>query len=166
MDVDIRKGMPNPHIDKEEFRQRFFAQFYDPAFAAIGEELERAFEIAWQAYEESRKAPRTRAAGEKFDDGDFQLSEEWLAAHQAIMDAEVAHDDPSLPAKILIINASPRSQHTCPGEMSKTYRLVEVARETAGRYFPAKRASRHHRRFVIGPALAISTTHWDRRLIG
>ncbi len=46
MDVDIRKGMPNPHIDKEEFRQRFFAQFYDPAFAAIGEELERAFEIA------------------------------------------------------------------------------------------------------------------------
>ena len=130
MDVDIRKGMPNPHIDKEEFRQRFFAQFYDPAFAAIGEELERAFEIAWQAYEESRKAPRTRAAGERFDDADFQLSEEWLAAHQAIKDAEAAHNDPSLPAKVLIINASPRSEHTCPGEMSKTYRLVEAVRET------------------------------------
>ena len=83
MDVDIRKGMPCLHIDKEEFRQRFFAQFYDPAFAAIGEELERAFEIAWQAYEESRKAPSTLAAWERFDDPDFQLSEEWLAARQA-----------------------------------------------------------------------------------
>ena len=31
MDVDIRKGMPDPHVGKEEFRKRFFAQFYDPA---------------------------------------------------------------------------------------------------------------------------------------
>ena len=66
------------------------------------------------------------------------------------MDAEVAHDDPSLPAKILIINASPRSQHTCPGEMSKTYRLVEAARETVGGYFPARAC------FSTSPALC----HW------
>ncbi len=31
---------------------------------------------------------------------------------------------------MLLINGSSRSEHTCPGEMSKSYRLVEIARET------------------------------------
>ena len=29
---------------------------------------------------------------------------------------------------LLVINASPRSEHTCPGEMSKSWRLAEIAR--------------------------------------
>ena len=68
MDVDIRKGMPDPHVGKEEFRKRFFARFYDPAFTPIRDDLDRAMEIAWKAYEDGRKAPRTRAAGEGFAD--------------------------------------------------------------------------------------------------
>ena len=31
---------------------------------------------------------------------------------------------PAAPARILLINASSRSEHTCPGEMSKTFRLA------------------------------------------
>ena len=34
-----------------------------------------------------------------------------------------------MPSRILLINGSPRSEHTCPAEMSKTYRLLETARE-------------------------------------
>lgn len=30
---------------------------------------------------------------------------------------------------MLLINGSSRSEHTCPGEMSKTYRLCEIARD-------------------------------------
>jgi multimeric flavodoxin WrbA len=130
MNTDIRKGMPDPHIGKEEFRKRFFGRFYDPAFIPIRDDLERTMEIAWKAYEESRKAPRTRVAGEGFADPEYQLSEQWSAARQAILDAETRHADRTLPASILIINASPRSEHTCPGEMSKTYRLVETVRKT------------------------------------
>jgi multimeric flavodoxin WrbA len=130
MDADIRKGMPDPAIDRQEFRARFLKRFYDPAFTPIAEDLERATEIAWQNYQASRKSPRTRAAEEGFADPNYQLSEEWLTARQAVKEAEVRQKDRSLPSRVLIINASPRSEHTCPGEMSKTYRLVEIVRET------------------------------------
>ena len=43
-------------------------------------------------------------------------------------EAQRRHAERSTPA-ILLINGSSRSEHTCPGEMSKSYRLVEIARE-------------------------------------
>jgi hypothetical protein len=52
----------------------------------------------------------------------------WLAARAAIVDAQRRHADRTKPA-ILLINCSSRSEHTCSGEMSKSYRLVEMARE-------------------------------------
>ena len=55
---------------------------------------------------------------------------EWLAAHVAARAAELHHRDPVAPTRFLVINGSPRSEHTCPGEMSKTYRLVDVAHTT------------------------------------
>ena len=128
--MDIRKGMPDPHIGEDEFRTRFLSRFYDPAFTPIVENLERAADIAWEAYEATRKAPRTRAAGEGFADPAYRLSQQWIEAQQAIKQAELAQSDGSLPSQVLIINASPRSEHSCPGEMSKTYRLVEFVRTT------------------------------------
>src|SRR5215831_6937539 len=38
------------------------------------------------------------------------------------------HDERTNPT-ILLINCSSRSEHTCPGEMSKSYRLLEIARD-------------------------------------
>jgi len=46
--------------------------------------------------------------------------------------ARTQHEDPQAAAHVLIINGSPRSEHTCPGEMSKSWRLVEIARDTFG----------------------------------
>ena len=128
MTTALRKGMPDPHLSKDAFRSRFLASYSDPAFDALAPELERAFELAWQAYEDARKAPRTRSAGPGFADPAYATSVEWLAAHDAIRAAELQHRDPALPTRFLLVNGSPRSEHTCPGEMSKTYRLVEVAR--------------------------------------
>jgi len=128
MTTDVRKGMPDPHLSKDMLRSRFFASYSDPAFDAFAPELEHAFEVAWQAYEDARKAPRTRPAGPDFADPAYETSVEWLAAHDAIRAAELQHCDTALPTRFLLVNGSPRSEHTCPGEMSKTWRLVEVAR--------------------------------------
>ena len=123
-----RKGMPSPRLNEAEFRKRFLDQFQDPAFDSLASELDKIVGAAWDAYEHSRKAPRTRKAGNEFADPDYDLSVDWLAARAAITDAQRRHGDRSRPA-ILLVNCSSRSEHTCPGEMSKSYRLVQIARE-------------------------------------
>jgi multimeric flavodoxin WrbA len=75
----------------------------------------------------------TRKAGEEFADPDYDLSVDWLNARAAILAAQRRHDDSSKPPRILLINASSRSEHTCPGEMSKSWRLIEIAREAIAR---------------------------------
>jgi len=129
MTVDVRKGMPDPHLDREAFSARFFEQFSDPKFEAIRAELKSACDIAWDAYQAKRKSPRTRKAGAEFADPDYDLSLDWIAARDGIGAAQARHDDAAAPSRILIINGCPRSEHTCPGEMSKTWRLVETARQ-------------------------------------
>jgi multimeric flavodoxin WrbA len=126
-DVTPRKGMPSPRLNESEFRARFLGAFRDPAFAPLAGELEKIVAVAWDAYAHSRKAPHTRKAGSEFADPNYDLSVDWLAARAKIQEAEQRHADKSRPS-ILLINCSSRSEHTCPGEMSKSYRLVEIAR--------------------------------------
>ncbi len=122
-----RKGMPDVTLGREEFRARFLSQFRDPAYAPLGGELDRVADAAWVAYDAYRKSPQTRKAGPGFADPDYDLSVDWIAAREAIDAAQKRHDDRSLPRRILLVNGSSRSEHTCPGEMSKSYRLVEIA---------------------------------------
>jgi multimeric flavodoxin WrbA len=121
--------MPDPKLSEVEFKARYREQFTDPAFEKLIDEIDRIAAVAWNAYSESRKSPVTRKAGPDFADPDYQLSIDWLAARQAILDAQKRYEDKNLPPRILLINGSSRSEHTCPGEMSKSYRLVEIARE-------------------------------------
>src|SRR4051794_13415631 len=114
-----RKGMPSPRLNEAQFRKRFLDQFQDPAFGSLANELDKIAAVAWDAYEHSRKAPRTRKAGKEFADPDYDLSVDWLAACAAIADAQRRHAERSTPA-ILLLNCSSRSEHTCPGEMSKS----------------------------------------------
>jgi multimeric flavodoxin WrbA len=127
--VDVRKGMPPTTLTKDEFRARFLQRFADPAFDAVRQDIERIMEVAWDGYVQYRKAPRTIAAGNAFTDQTYQLSLDWLEARAAIQAAAARHSDRTLSSQVLIINGSPRSEHTCPGEMSKTYRLVQAAGE-------------------------------------
>jgi multimeric flavodoxin WrbA len=124
-----RKGMPNPRLDEQEFKRRFRAQYQDQAFDALQDDLDRIAHAAWDAYEHSRKAPRTRRAGEGFADPEYDLSVDWLKAHEAVRAAQQRHDNRDLPLRALLINCSSRSEHTCPGEMSKSWRLVDIAQE-------------------------------------
>jgi multimeric flavodoxin WrbA len=127
-----RKGMPSVQLDEKEFKRRFKCQFSDPAFDAVADALERVADVAWDGYEHSRKSPRTRKAGADYANPDYDLAEDWIAARTAIDKARAEHDDPDQPPCILIINGSSRSEHTCPGEMSKSWRLLEIASEICG----------------------------------
>ena len=125
--------MPTPQLDKTEFKRRYRARFYDPAFAPMQAEIDRLAEIAWDAYENSRKAPRTQRAGDGFVDPDYQLSMEWRETSQRMTEAERRQRDPSASPCILLINGATRSEHTCPGETSKTWRLLTIARDVFAR---------------------------------
>src|SRR5262249_2727695 len=48
---------------------------------------------------------------------------------EAIAAAQRQHDAPGGPARVLLVNCSPRSEHTCPGEMSKSFRLIRIAQD-------------------------------------
>jgi multimeric flavodoxin WrbA len=124
---DIRKEMPPVKLSREEFERRYRSRFADPVFASLQSELNAIIAGAWDAYSHSRKAPVTRKAGAGFADPTYEIAIDWLAAHEAILQAQRVHDDHSRAPSILLINGSPRTEHTCPGETSKTWRMLKLA---------------------------------------
>jgi multimeric flavodoxin WrbA len=127
--VEVRKGMPAVKLPQEEFEKRFLLRFKDPAFDPLREELKRIAAAAWDGYSHSRKAPHTVKAGGDFADPDYDLSIEWLEASRAVKAAQRIHEDAKTRSRILLINASARTEHTCPGEMSKSFRLCGLAHD-------------------------------------
>jgi multimeric flavodoxin WrbA len=123
----VRKGMPSVALDKAEFTRRVRRRFYDPAFTSVEQEIERIIDIAWDGYTDSRKSPHTKPAGKGYADPSYELSVEWSEASKAIKQAERQQKSKSAKSRILLINGSSRSDQTCPGEMSKTFRLVKIA---------------------------------------
>jgi multimeric flavodoxin WrbA len=124
-----REGMPDPRLDEPTFKARFRSAFIDPAFDDLSPELERIAAAAWDAYDHHRKSPRTEKAGPGYADPSYDLATDWIAAKAAVDAAQARFDDSDGPCRVLLINGSPRNEHTCPGEMSKSYRLVETARQ-------------------------------------
>src|SRR5258706_14274556 len=125
--TEIRKGQAPGQLSRDEFGVRFRAAFFDPAFRAEDESIARLEEIAWQAYADGRKAPLTRPAGPGYADPNYKLSTDWIATKQRIDEAQVQW--PVRASRVMLICGSARNDGTCPGEMSKTYRLVKIARE-------------------------------------
>ncbi|MEA2897661.1 MAG: hypothetical protein QOJ84_3276 [Bradyrhizobium sp.] len=125
--ADIRKGMPSVELSREEFQKRYRSRFADPAFKPLEREIGAIVDAAWDGYSNLRKAPVTRKAGPGFADPEYEISVDWLAARDAILAAQRRHDDSNETPRILVISSSSRSEHTCPGEMSKTWRLIKLA---------------------------------------
>ena len=128
----VRKGQGSTKLTKEEFRRRWRERFYDPAFDGAAGALEELVELAWDSYDRYRKSPRTRKAGPGYADPSFELPLEWLDTRRRIEEAAARHDAAGSPSRVLLICASPRTDDTCPGEMSKTFRLTRVASEIFG----------------------------------
>jgi len=126
----VRRETEYVPLTKEQFRERFFARFFDPAFDAVRAELEKVCEVSWDGYIRYRKSPRKRPAGPGYADPKMEVPAEWLKVRAEIDAAEQRQKDPSSPSRILIVNGSTRSEHSCPGEISKTRRLARQAQKT------------------------------------
>jgi multimeric flavodoxin WrbA len=126
---EVRKGQAPETLKRDQFHDRFMQPFQDPAFQAEKAALQRIELIAWEAYEQGRKSPVTRKAGPGHADPDYELSADWLEARARIDAAQAAWGQAQTKSRVLLINGSPRNDGTCPGEMSKTFRLLQMARE-------------------------------------
>ncbi len=124
-----RTGQARPPLTREEFHQRFQGNFYDPWFEKEKEALERIEVIAWKAYDKDRKAPLTAKAGPGFADPKYQLSVEWRATRDKLVAAEKKQKNSRTRSRVLVVCGSSRNDGTCPGEMSKTFRLSKLVSE-------------------------------------
>ena len=125
----VRKGQAPAKLNRDEFHLVFSRDFYDPAYQAVAQELASVEEVAWKAYVDARKAPVTVKAGPGFADPDYDLSIEWKEAHDRLLAAEARQKDPATPTRILLINGAARNDGSCPGEISKTWRLAKLCEE-------------------------------------
>jgi multimeric flavodoxin WrbA len=125
----VRKGQASFPMPRADFHTHYQRLFFDPAFAAEREAIARLEEIAWQAYLKERKAPRTSKAGPGFADPSYELSDEWRKTHDVLAEAERRQKNPATKSRVLLICAASRNDGTCPGEISKTFRLVNAAEE-------------------------------------
>jgi multimeric flavodoxin WrbA len=125
----VRTGQGSTRLSKAEFQRRWKERFSDPAFDPEREQIDRLAEIAWEAYDDQRKSPRTRKAGSGFADPEHELALEWLETRESILAAQKQFEDSDAPSRILLISASPRTDETCPGEMAKSFRVATLARE-------------------------------------
>ena len=131
--IRVRKGMPSVALTKAQFTARLRERFFDPAFDPLQTEIGKIIAAAWDGYHGYRKAPRTRKAGRGYADPHYDLSIDWSKAKAAIARAERRQKSSDAKSRILLINGSMRSDQSCPGEISKTWRLVEVARKVIER---------------------------------
>ena len=127
--IEIRKGQAPAPLERAEFGIRFRASFIDPAFRAEDGSIAKLEEIAWQGYIEGRKAPLTQKAGPGYADPDYDLSREWVATKQRLDAAQLLWAAAGTRSRVLLICGSARNDGTCPGENSKSFRMMEIAHE-------------------------------------
>jgi multimeric flavodoxin WrbA len=129
----VRTGQGSVALGKAEFEARFRERFYDPGFDGVRSQIADVAAVAWTAYDEYHKSPRTRRAGAGFEDPSFPLAVEWLETRRRLRLAEKRQKERRSRSRILIVCGASRSDQTCPGEMSKTFRLVTLARRVVER---------------------------------
>ena len=127
MKIRPRHGEAPEKIDRETFSARFRERFKDPAYRAEDAALQRIESIAWEAYRDSRKAPLKRRAGPGYADPEYELALDWLEARQAIHAADRQRLARTLPPRVLVVSGSARNDGSCPGELSKSWRMARLA---------------------------------------
>jgi len=129
----VMTGQVAKFIPREEFRKRFEANFMDPAFGPVRDAIRNLEALAWDGYQAGRKAPITQKAGSGFADPDYDLSVEWKETRDRVLKIDTLQKSAATKSRALVVCGSPRNDGTCPGEMSKTYRLAGITQRTLER---------------------------------
>ncbi len=127
--VQIRKGQAPVALGRDEFHVEFQKSYLDPSFKSVSDHLSKVEEIAWINYKDGHKAPSTEKAGAAFSDPTYDLSVEWKATRDRLILAEEKQKDRATKSRVLLICGSARNDGSCPGEVSKTWRLTMLAKE-------------------------------------
>ena len=167
----IVEGQESVALTKAQFLERFHQRFFDPAFQGTKEQLDAVAEVAWDGYHVYRRSPKTRKAGKGFAIPSYDLPVEWLDARRAIHDAERKQRDRRSRSRILVINGSPRSDQSCPGEVSKSWRLckhviktIDAEPRTEADFLDLSRLTSEYGRAIYPCKACVSTAqplcHW------
>lgn len=127
--LKIRKGQAPAALGRNEFHIEFQKSFLDSSFTKVSEQLSKVEEIAWINYKDGHKAPLTEKAGAEFSDPKYDLSVEWKATRDKLIAAEKKQKSSSTNSRVLLICGSARNDGSCPGEVSKTWRMSIIAKE-------------------------------------
>ncbi len=125
----IRTGQAPAPLTRAQFSERFNGRFYDPAFDAERAAIARLEAIAWDAVQQGRKAPITQPAGSEFADPSYEISVQWLETRKRLRLAQQRWSESATPSQVLLVCGSARNDGTCPGEVSKTWRLTQMAQQ-------------------------------------
>ena len=117
-------------LTEDEYIRRFEKRFTDPYFDSHRTEIHELAKIAWRTHADDRKAPLQSPAGPGYKDPEYQLSDEWRKAKKDIEAAQKRHQDPNGRLRVLVISGADRNDRTCPGEVSKSRRLAQIAQIT------------------------------------
>ncbi|MBV6319739.1 flavodoxin family protein [Duganella violaceipulchra] len=125
----VRTGQAPAPLGRDEFHMQFMRSFQDPAFGPVRSALAQVEEIAWTSYRDGRKAPVTQKAGSGFADPDYELSVEWRATRDRLLAAEKRQKDVATRSRVLLVVGAARNDGSCPGEISKTFRMAQWAQQ-------------------------------------
>ena len=125
----VRKGQAPAPLERDAFHHRFMQPFFDPAFHKEKDALARLEIIAFEAYQQGRKTPLTQKAGPEFADPDYDMSVEWRETRDKLIAAQQRWGQAGTKSRVLLVCGSSRNDGTCPGEISKTFRLIKLAKE-------------------------------------
>lgn len=123
--IRIRKSQPATDLSEKNFKLRANKLYQAHEFDEVRSETEAVIDVKWKLYDDSKKSPISKKAGAQFKHPEVEVAVDWLKTREAIKRAKIVHDHPGAKPHFLIINGSPRSEHTCPGETSKTHRMAE-----------------------------------------
>ena len=134
MTIKIRKGQAPGQLERDEFSVRFRASFVDPAFRAEDGALAPA-----RGDRLGRVSRRPQGADHA--QGRHGLRRSRLRARRssgsrprsASSGRRSVWADPKTRTRALVICGSPRNDGTCPGEISKTFRLAGLVSEELSR---------------------------------
>ncbi len=124
-----RKGQFTAMLGRDEFHLRFQQAFGHPAYGKVQDALASVEEVAWDNYINSHKTTHTAKAGAGFANPDYDLSVEWRETRDRLLAAEARQKDANTRSRVLLICGADRNDGTCPGEISKTFRMMQWGRE-------------------------------------
>ena len=188
MTTKVRKGQWTGKLERVEFSRRFRNAFVDPAFRsrrrghrqARGDRLGR-LQRRPQGADHAQGRPRLRRSGLR------PLGRVARDARAPRRRRRQRWADPTTTTRALVICGSPRNDGTCPGEISKTFRLAGLVERgaaaasrsrstsstsacspptTAATSIRARAACRPRCRSATGRAAAIRTTRSTRSTTG